>query len=120
MAKVTEEKLTKLAEKLLNADIKLRAATISYLKNLLDINGDIVLDSTRVKGCICCTYDGGNHPEYASNAFSTVNIVYLKDNEILLDTEDAIGYSIDNISTQELYGICEFINRNKEQLYLGN
>lgn len=58
---------------------------------------------------VCVTYDGGNHPEYASNAFSTVKGVYLKNGEIVLDTEDCSEYYIDDVCTTELLGVCDFI-----------
>lgn len=60
-------------------------------------------------GSVCVTYDGGRHPEYDSNPYSTVKGVYLKDGKIMLDTEDCDEYSIDRIDTVELLGVCDFI-----------
>lgn len=57
----------------------------------------------------CVTYDGGNHPEYASNAFSTVKGVFMKDGRIYLSTEDCDEYPIDRIETLEIVGVCDFI-----------
>lgn len=55
-------------------------------------------------------YDGGRHPEYASNAFSNVNAVFLNSKgRICLDIEDCDEYEIDNVSWDELYTIAEFV-----------
>ena len=58
---------------------------------------------------MCVSYDGGNHPEYNSNVFSDVYSVFNKDGKIYLETEDTDEYDIDNLSTDELVGICELI-----------
>lgn len=54
----------------------------------------------------CVVYDGGNHPEYASNAFSDVICVYIKDDKVYLETEDTDEYSIVNLSASELYEVA--------------
>ena len=52
-----------------------------------------------------------DHPEYASNAFSTVTAVNLKDNgDITLETEDTPEYCLENVSTAEVYDLCDFID----------
>ena len=64
---------------------------------------------------VCVTYDGGRHPEYASNAFDMVKGVYLKRHEgrnetlIMLDTEDDDEYYIGNIEVGEIYGVALFL-----------
>lgn len=60
-------------------------------------------------GGVCVTYDGGRHPEYDSNPYSTVYSVFLKDGKIMLETEDCDEYEIDRIDTIELLGVCDFI-----------
>lgn len=54
-------------------------------------------------------YDGGNHPEFHSNVFSDVYSVFNKDGKIYVEIEDDGEYDIDNLSTDELVGICELI-----------
>ena len=54
-------------------------------------------------------YDGGNHPEFHSNVFSDVYSVFNKDGKIYVEIEDDNEYDIDNLSTEELVGICELI-----------
>ena len=64
---------------------------------------------------LCVTYDGGHHPEYASNAFNMVKGVYLKYHEgrkqtlIMLDTEDDDEYYIGNINWDEIYSVALFL-----------
>jgi hypothetical protein len=61
---------------------------------------------------VCVTYDGGNHPEYASNAFSTVNAIYLDDKgHIMLDTEDSSCYEIDSITWDEVIDLADYVYR---------
>ena len=54
-------------------------------------------------------YDGGNHPEYASNLYSTVYGFRLENNEIIFGIEDDPSYSEVRVSTMDLIGICDFI-----------
>ena len=43
----------------------------------------------------CVPYDGGSHPEYASNVFAYVENIYLdKKGNIMLDTDEATGYPL--------------------------
>lgn len=51
------------------------------------------------------SYDGGNHPEYASNLYSEVYSVYLKEGQIYFTIEDCDEYEIDRIPTYELIDI---------------
>ena len=62
-------------------------------------------------------YDGGSHPEYASNCFSRVNSVYLKNGEIYLNIEDCDEYHIERISYNDAFAIAEVLvtQRLKEQ-----
>lgn len=43
------------------------------------------------------TYDGGNHPEYASNVFSLVNGAFLSEGNVYVDCEDCEEYHIERI-----------------------
>lgn len=54
-------------------------------------------------------YDGGNHPEYASNCYSRLNSVYLKDGGIFLDIEDCDEYEIERIDDDDVFAIAEVL-----------
>lgn len=58
---------------------------------------------------ISVPYDGGNHPEYASNCYSRLNSVYLKDGRIFLDIEDCNEYEIDRIDGDDVFAIAEVL-----------
>ena len=61
---------------------------------------------------VCVTYDGGNHPEYASNAFSNVNGIYLNERgQILLHTEDCDCYEIESITWDEVIYLADYVYR---------
>ena len=65
---------------------------------------------------ICCTYDGGNHPEYASNPYSTINAIKYGNDTIFLNTEDVDEYEIENIPTDEVISIAEYLIEIKDEL----
>ena len=81
------------------------------LKVLKENGGGINFDDYPVQEGICVPYDGGNHPEYASNCFSTVYGVYLDDNdEIYLDIEDCSEYYLDDINWNDIYLVASYIH----------
>lgn len=60
-------------------------------------------------------YDGGNHPEYNTNVFSTVRRVFLNDkDEIILDTEDCYDYPLADAQGAGgglvTYEVAEYVN----------
>ena len=54
-------------------------------------------------------YDGGNHPEYASNLYSIVYGFRLENNKIVFDLEDDPSYEEDRVTIMELIELCGFI-----------
>ena len=84
---------------------KLRGESIDYLQKLVEENGTINLEV--LDTCVSVTYDGGNHPEYASNAFSNVIDVHLDPfGHIELNVEDEEEYATDRIDGDEIYGVA--------------
>lgn len=71
------------------------------------------VDGNRVEieeeNAISVSYDGGNHPEYASDCFPSVKAVYLKNGEIYLDIDGCDAYPISKITTNELLQITEIV-----------
>lgn len=94
------------------------------LEVLKEHDGAINFDDYPVPESICVPYDGGNHPEYASNCFSIVYGVYLDDNdEIYLDTEDCSEYYLDDINWNDIYLVASYINEkilvdNSKEFYI--
>lgn len=60
------------------------------------------------------SYDGGNHPEYASNVFSMVYSVYLKNGEIFLNIQDCDEYEIDRVDYDDVFAIAEVLVKQKQ------
>jgi hypothetical protein len=108
------EKYQKTWEQVLPLLKQMRGECIEFLTNVLDKNPDgIDLQQFEKDGgdSVCVTYDGGNHPEYASNAFSQVYMVK-KDGtgSIIFETEDA-DIDIDYLETLEIASVCDVISQ---------
>lgn len=104
------EKFEKTAKKLLKILPQLRQECVEFLKNKLkENNNKLSWNSFEISEYVSVCYDGGNHPEYASNVFSSVEGVFIDDDEIYLNIEDDDKYSIDNVNTKELLDVCSYI-----------
>ena len=89
-------------------DIRKKCET--YIKMVLKENNGS-LDCTESENMISVTYDGGNHPEYASTAFSMVEGISLDENgNIILQIEDCSEYPIENINWDEVFDVAAFIH----------
>ena len=85
----------------------LRKECLSYLRNIVSKhNNSYEFDNDFM---VTISYDGGNHPEYASNVYSQVHRIYIKDNKLLFDIDDECAYSEDRITTYELFNIASDI-----------
>lgn len=67
--------------------------------------------------CVSVTYDGGNHPEYNSNAFSNLESLFIDENDdkIYLSIEDCTKYDIDRCSNDEIIYIAQYLNANAKE-----
>jgi hypothetical protein len=89
-------------------DIRKKCET--YIKMVLKENNGS-LDCTESENMISVTYDGGNHPEYASTAFSMVEGINLDENDnIILQIEDCSEYPIESINWDEVFDVAAFIH----------
>ena len=98
------------------ANVELYQESKKYIKSQLEVlpNNEIVIDYDNCTYIPSVVYDGGNHPEYDSNAYSNVECVYLKDGEVYLDIEDASEYNIDNINAEALFYIAMAVKETIE------
>lgn len=62
-------------------------------------------------------YDGGNHPEYATNVFSTVDGFYIQNEIVIFDIEDDPHYDESRVSTSDIIDLCEMIIEYEKQGY---
>jgi hypothetical protein len=103
------EKADALYDGILQTHKDIRKNCETFLKKVLKEEGGSI-DLTDFESNISVTYDGGNHPEYASNAFSIVEGVYLDEKgNIVLQTEDCSEYPIENINWSEVYDVAAFV-----------
>lgn len=95
---------------------ELYMSCMEYIEEVLNILPDnkIVINENYP---VSVPYDGGNHPEYASNCFSNVLSVYCKDDCIYLETEDCKNYGIENINAENLYYLVQSIKQTLEENY---
>ena len=99
----------KLYDSIIPTQRKIRNKCETFIKKFLQEH-DNEIDFSDCDGSVTVSYDGGNHPEYASNAFSTVEAISLDDKgNIVLQTEDCSEYGIENINWEEVYWIAAFI-----------
>jgi hypothetical protein len=115
------KKAIELWEKITPMMREVKSECLAYIKSELEKAEDNYIsfldeDGEPIGGdMVCVTYDGGRHPEYASNAFDIVRGVYLKYHEgrketlIMLDTDDDDEYYIGNIEIGEIYGVALFL-----------
>lgn len=104
------EKFEKTAKELLKILPQLREECIEFLTNKLEENNNkLSWDCCEIGEYVRVCYNGGNHPEYASNVFSSVGGVFIEDNNIYFHIEDDDKYSIDNVNTNELLDVCSYI-----------
>lgn len=54
-------------------------------------------------------YDGGHHPEYATNVFSTVDGFYVQNEIVIFDIEDDPRYDESRVNTEDIINLCEMI-----------
>ena len=113
-----KENFELVANKYFTISRKLRLACEEYIGRKLKENGNVIEWDDRDLDCsVTISYDGGNHPEYASTLYSTLRGIYMDENGMItFDIEDDSRYDISNVSTDELYDVCDFL----EHVYLGN
>ena len=107
-----EKKFQRLANDYISTGKLLRSASMAYIRKVLkENNNEITWDSDEVEDYVLTvTYDGGRHPEYASNAFSCVYGVKLNERgKILLDTDDCDCYDIESVPTAEVYDVANYL-----------
>ena len=90
---------------------EIREKSEKYLKKVLEENvGSINFDDFDPDTSVSVPYDGGNHPEYASNCFSIVNGVFTdKKGNIYLEIEDCSEYPLTDVDWDDVYNVAEYI-----------
>ncbi len=103
-----EVKFIKTGEEFSKIATKLKQECVDYLTQVTKENGSIEFDAEQEYEYVCVSYDGGRHPEYGTNLYSTVYSVSFNNdkNRLSIKTEDDDDYTVDRISTNELYTLA--------------
>lgn len=91
--------------------------SVAYLKELAEsVGGRItirevvdVFEEAEDLACMSVTYDGGNHPEYASNAFSTVYAIFVENGKLYLEIEDCEMYYTSECYLNEIIYMADLV-----------
>jgi len=107
------KKASELNDSIIGTQNTIRKNCEEYIKIVLkENNGHIDFDDYDTDDVVSVPYDGGNHPEYASNCFSTVNGVFMhKNGYICLDTEDCDCYPLSDVDWDDVYDVAEYISK---------
>lgn len=93
-----------------------RLDCIRYITDLMDAHDNDLEVGDDDYGDVTITYNGGNHPEYASNAFSIVTRVYVDCNDdIVLETEDCDAYDLDDVDTQDIISLAVYLHQRYDE-----
>lgn len=102
------KEVIKLKKSIAKTERKIKDGCLEYLKKVLKENGGRI--SCEVDDeFLTVPYDGGRHPEYASNEFSNVDEVYLDGDKVFLSIEETDEYEIDRINDDDLYAVAMFV-----------
>jgi hypothetical protein len=104
---------SKMYDSIIGTQKTIRENCEEYIKIVLkENNGNIDFDDYDPDTFVSVPYDGGNHPEYASNCFSTVYGVFIhKDGDICLNTEDCDCYPLSDVDWDDVYNVAEHIDK---------
>ena len=102
------KEIIKFKESILETERKIKNGCLDYLKKVLKENGGEISCNVEDE-FLTVPYDGGRHPEYASNEFSNVDAIYLKDDKVFLSIEETDEYEIDRINDDDLYNVAMFV-----------
>ena len=90
---------------------ELRKESIKYITDAVKKNGSISIYDEDENDPVYVSYDGGSHPEYASNLYSMVYDAHINTaGKLALCIEDSDDYEIDRCSTMEIYEVACMID----------
>ena len=101
-----------LYESIIPAQRDIRKKSEKYLQMALaEHGGSIDFNDYDPEEFVSVPYDGGNHPEYASNCFSMVYGVFInKDGNICLNTEDCSELPISDLNWDSVFSVASYLN----------
>ena len=118
MKSTTIEKFNNLCVEFYEAKVAIRKHCIDMLKEICNRTESKEINLAKMINFLydegsptpVFSYDGGNHPEYASNMYSDVKGFELNENNIIVFTlEDSDCYETGRVLTDDLVELCEII-----------
>lgn len=90
---------------------EMRDYALAFIHQFLVLHAitDGHIDLTSLDERVCVAYDGGNHPESASNYASVVEEIFISNEQVYINTEDATRYELNMCSTDEILLIAELL-----------
>lgn len=124
--KQTFESFEKIAKEYFKVSRDVRHFCLGMLKKICDrtetktISLDKFKNYLRDEGYCDPTimYDGGNHPEYATNLLSTVDGFYIQNEIVIFDIEDDPQYDESRVITSDIIDLCEMIIEYENRGYV--
>jgi hypothetical protein len=111
MKKTSIAAFDQLCEIFSNAKAKVKRCCLDMLKEICNRTESKEINLDKLKNFLCdqVMYDGGNHPEYATNMYSTVDGFRLNGDTIIFEIEDSTDYDEDRMWTDDLIELCDTI-----------
>ena len=100
----SNEKLSQLIESF----NKIQNELISILKEKISEKKEYIVEDIKDDNYYTIAYDGGNHPEYASDCFARIEKVYEENNHYYIDTEYGT-MDLDYLQFNDMISVWDFI-----------
>ena len=108
------------------AQEQMREICLDMLKEICNRREDKTIDLSGLKdyiydsgdACPTIKYDGGRHPEYATNMYSDIYEFKYDGTFILFDIEDSEDYKDYRVDTEDLIELCEVILAYEQDGYV--
>ena len=122
----TFELFEKTTKEFFNVSRDIRNISLDMLKKICDRTETKEISLDKFKNYLrdvgycdpTIVYDGGNHPEYVTNVFSTVDGFYVKNEIVIFDIEDDPQYDESRVNTVDIIELCEMIIEYEKQGYV--
>lgn len=117
MKKTSIAAFDQLCEIFSDAKVKVKRCCLDMLKEICNRTESKEINLDKLKNFLCdhglgyptAMYDGGNHPEYATNMYSTVDGFRLNGDTIIFEIEESTDYDEDRMWTDDLIELCDTI-----------
>lgn len=86
-------------------------SSIEYLERVVKENGNCITLDPEYNEYFTASYDGGSHPEYASNCFSQVDAIFIDAKlGLCVEIEDDPKYEITRMLSVEIIDLAQLVH----------